>query len=184
MIKNIFIEIDCQLIEIWYLQNISVLSVNIRLHKSAISRHIKSLFMNMKSSNVHIVNTKPQSRVIFRDTSNVKSVHEGEKFKCTHCEYKVIQKGDLQRHMKSLHEGQKFQCPQCEYKAAYKGYLQTHVKSVHEGRKFQCPHCEHKATRKEHLKAHMKTVHEGQKFQCPHCEYKATYIKDTFRRDT
>ena len=49
MIKNIFIEIDCQLIEIWYLQNISVLSVNIRLHKSAISRHIKSLFMNMKS---------------------------------------------------------------------------------------------------------------------------------------
>ena len=117
MIKNIFIEIDCQLIEIWYLQNISVLSVNIRLHKSAISRHIKSLFMNMKSSNVHIVNTKPQSRVIFRDTSNVKSVHEGEKFKCTHCEYKAIQKGDLQRHMKSLHEGQKFQCPQCEYKS-------------------------------------------------------------------
>ena len=45
-------------------------------------------------------------------------------------------KGTFQRHIKSVHEGQKFQCPHCEYKATWKGDLQKHIKSIHLGQKF------------------------------------------------
>ena len=66
---------------------------------------------------------------------HVKSVYEGQKFQCPHCEHKSTQKSNLLQHIKSIHEGQKFPCPQCEYKATRKGHLQTHIKSVHEGQK-------------------------------------------------
>ena len=62
---------------------------------------------------------------------------------------------------KSVHEGQKFQCPHCEHKATKRSHLQTHIKSVHEGQKLPCPHCEHKATQKGDLKKHIKSIHEG-----------------------
>ena len=78
------------------------------------------------------------------EKNHVKSVHEGQKFQCPHCEHNANQKSSIQRHIKSVHEGQKFQCPECEHKATKKGNLQTHIKSVHEGKKFQCPHCKYK----------------------------------------
>ena len=70
-------------------------------------------------------------------------------------------KGDLQTYIKSVDEGQKFQCPHCEYKATWKRSVQIHIKSVHEGQKFPCPQCEYKATQKGHLKTHIKSVHEA-----------------------
>ena len=89
--------------------------------------------------------------------------------------------GFEKNHVKSVHEGQKFQCPHCEHKATQRSHLQTHIKSVHEGQKFQCPHCEHKATEKGNLKKHIRSVHEGQKFTCKHCEYKASWRGDLQR---
>ena len=98
---------------------------------------------------------------------HVKSVHEGHKFQCPHCEQKSAHKSNLQQHIKSIHEGQNFLCPQCEYKATQKGNLQVHIKSVHEGQKFQCAHCEYRATQKGNLQRHIISVHEGQMFPCP-----------------
>ena len=54
-------------------------------------------------------------------------------------------------HVKSVHEGQKFQCPHCEHKSTQKSNLQQHIKSIHEGKKFTCPHCGSTFTQKEHL---------------------------------
>ena len=45
---------------------------------------------------------------------------------------KVFQgKQSVQRHIKSVHDGEKFPCTQCDYKATYKGHIQTHMKSLH-----------------------------------------------------
>ena len=41
--------------------------------------------------------------------------------------------GFEKHNVKSVHEGQKFQCPHCEYKATFKWSLQKHIKSVHQG---------------------------------------------------
>ena len=94
----------------------------------------------------------------------MKSVHEGQKFLCPHCDYKGKWQANLHAHIKSVHEGQKFPCPQCDYKATAKNSLQTHMKSIHEGIKLPRPHCDYKATRKGHLKGHIKSKHEEEEY--------------------
>ena len=91
----------------------------------------------------------------------------------------------LQTHIKSVHEGQKIPCPHCEYKATRKGNLQTHIKSVHEGKKFPCPHFEHKATDKANLRRHIKSVHIGQNFPCQDWKTEADdmVVEEYFEKD-
>ena len=102
----------------------------------------------------------------------MKSVHEGHKFPCPHCEYKATKNGNLQTHIKSVHEGQKFPCPQCDYKAAWKSIVQKHIKTDHENKKFLCTQCKYQATERGILKKHINSVHKGpEKFQGTHCEY-------------
>ena len=43
----------------------------------------------------------------------------------------LSQKPHLQRHIKSVHEGQKFPCPHCEYQVTKKTLLQKRIKLVH-----------------------------------------------------
>ena len=141
--------------------------------------------MKAKSFNVPIANTKQLMTKKGNLQAHIKSVHEGQKIQCPHCEYKATWKRSLQIHIKSVHEGQKFQCPHCKHKATKKWSLQTHIKSVHEGQKLQCPHCEHKAT-----KRHIKAVHAGQMSPSPSFKYQAKHkgklpknIKSTHERD-
>ena len=60
----------------------------------------------------------------FFEKHHVKSVHEGQKFQCPHCEHKATQKGNLQRHIKAVHEGQMSPCPSMNYKAKDKDKTQ------------------------------------------------------------
>ena len=63
----------------------------------------------------------------------MKSVHEGQQFQCSHCEYKATQKQNLQKHIKSVHEGQTFACTlaHCDYKTKWKNTLVKHKKKKH-----------------------------------------------------
>ena len=59
------------------------------------------------------------------------NIHEGTKFLCNQCDYKVGDKGNLTHHMKFVHEGISHPCNQCEYKGMYKKDLQKHIKTQH-----------------------------------------------------
>ena len=50
----------------------------------------------------------------------VQSVHEGIKYDCNVCEYKVTRRNSLLRHVKSEHEGFKYYCKICEYNGTQK----------------------------------------------------------------
>ena len=51
--------------------------------------------------------------------------------------------GDLERHIRSVHEGMKYSCGHCEYQATQKGHLEQHRRSVHEAMKYACGQCKH-----------------------------------------
>ena len=68
-----------------------------------------------------------------KSIQNKRLIHGGKLFQHINI---FTKKGNLQTHIKSVHEGQKFQCQHCEYKATLKGNLQRHIKSVHKGLKF------------------------------------------------
>ena len=54
--------------------------------------------------------------------THIKSIHEGQKFLCSNCEYK-----DLQRHIKSVHVGQWFPCMSNIQHCDYKDYSERFV---------------------------------------------------------
>ena len=66
------------------------------------------------------------------DIDSHKSVHDGIKHPCPHCDYQSAQKGSLNRHIQAVHEGIKHLCPYCDYQATTKGSLKRHIKSAHE----------------------------------------------------
>ena len=53
-------------------------------------------------------------------------------FMCQQCDYKIMHKGSLLRHIKSKHKGIKFPCEQCDYKATRKGDLLRQRNLIHE----------------------------------------------------
>jgi len=55
------------------------------------------------------------------------------------------------RHVKSIHDGVKHGCGHCNYKATQKNPLCIHVQSVHNVVKYSCDQCKYKAARKDHL---------------------------------
>ena len=44
---------------------------------------------------------------------------EMKRHQCLQCEYKAEQKSGLQTHVKSVHEGQKFTCSHCDYRSPF-----------------------------------------------------------------
>ena len=105
---------------------------------------------------------------------HIKSIHEGVKFPCIQCDYKVTQKGDLMLHIKSKHEGVRFPCIQCDYKATTRSSLSSHIQSMHKGLKFSCDQCDYEAKQRTHLLTHIKSKHEGVRLPCNQCDYKAS----------
>ena len=78
---------------------------------------------------VRIVTTKQHIRK-FKDPH--KSVQDGIKHPCPHCDYQSAQKGSLNRHIQAVHEGIKHLCPYCDYQVTTKGSLKGHKKSAHD----------------------------------------------------
>ena len=78
------------------------------------------------------MNTKQHRILVFNSIYDIRTVHEGQMFQCTQCEYKATQKSNLQTHIKSIHDGQTFPCTQCDYKATFKSSLSRHIKCRHE----------------------------------------------------
>ena len=62
------------------------------------------------------------SKEILRHTN---SVHEGLKYICDQCEYKVIKQRNHKKHKQSVYEGVTCNCDQCEYNATNLGNLDT-----------------------------------------------------------
>ena len=99
--------------------------------------------------------------------SRIPNIHlSGEKpYKCHHCDYAAIQKGDLECHMWT-HTGEKpYKCQNCDYTASKKYHLELHM-ATHTGEKpYKCSQCEY-TTNQSHLKSHVRT-HTGEKpYKC------------------
>ena len=59
------------------------------------------------------------------------SVHEGVRYSCKYCGYKVTSQSSLKQHQESIHEGVNYECDQCDYLATQQSHLKRHKKSVH-----------------------------------------------------
>ena len=96
-------------------------------------------------------------------------------FKCDKCEYSVVVKTNLMKHIEAMHlQGRtKFKCTFCDMFYVRKTSLIFHVKKVHEGldmKTVNCPHCEYKTARDGHLQQHINAVHLGLRpFKCDIC---------------
>merc|ERR1719186_2519268 len=53
------------------------------------------------------------------------------RFSCEVCEKSFSSSGNLSEHKRRKHDGLKFYCEQCDYKVVRKGLLRKHVNSVH-----------------------------------------------------
>ena len=67
-----------------------------------------------------------------------RAVHEGSKYSCRKCEFKVTTKGSLVEHHIAKGEGIIYPCQQCNYQVTQKGHLTLHQTAVHEGMKYIC----------------------------------------------
>ena len=96
-------------------------------------------------------------------------------YKCTQCDYKFGDKGNLKKHIKAVHDKIKdFDCKLCHAEFGRKSHLDRHIKTVHNKIKdFDCKLCDYKCGFKDALDRHIKTVHEGLKpHECKLCDYK------------
>ena len=86
---------------------------------------------------------------------HLRSIHWGETFQCSDCDYKATTKGNLLKHVKCIHRGITYPCPECDFKARDKS------KSIHRGELFPCPDCNYRASQKGYLQKHIKTRHRN-----------------------
>ena len=63
---------------------------------------------------------------------HIQSVHEGETYSRSICEYKARWKESLRNHIQSVHGDERYYCKICDYNTKWKGDLQKHIKSKHE----------------------------------------------------
>ena len=83
------------------------------------------------------------------------------------CNFKALQRCDLDRHIKSVHDSEIYDCNQCDYKALWLDSIQRHITTIHECTKYDCDHCDYQASQRSDLKSHIKSVHEGtSKYDC------------------
>ena len=75
-------------------------------------------------------------------TKRKRSVHEGVKYACNHCDFEGTTQTGLKIHNESKHEGVKYTCDQCDYQATTRNNLTLHIQSKHEGVKYACDQCD------------------------------------------
>ena len=96
--------------------------------------------------------------------------------KCDQCSYIGKSFWYLNRHRKAVHEGLKYSCELCTFKVTDQTVYNTHLREIHGLNKLLCNLCEFKANRRGELQAHMRDDHQPQtsNFQCNQCDHKAT----------
>ena len=70
--------------------------------------------------------------------THYRSIHEGIKYPCNHCDYQATQQTHLQKHIQSVHEGIRYPCNQCDYQATQQCHLQRHIAAKHSNNILQC----------------------------------------------
>ena len=63
-------------------------------------------------------------------TMHIKSVHNGIKYKCDHCDNEFADFVSRYLHIKSIHEQKKYPCTLCDYQATTQSSLISH-QSIH-----------------------------------------------------
>jgi len=106
--------------------------------------------------------------------------HTGVTFFCVQCSLTSNSYQSVTRHFESVHGGQRYNCTHCDYKARYAHDLKPHMKSQHTS--IKCELCDFEATKKTALKAHTKFahiegVHEEQMHKCSICDYKTIILR-------
>ena len=99
------------------------------------------------------------------------------KHKCTTCEARFKNRGDLQRHVKVVHEGKRmYVCETCGKSFGHSGHLNRHIQSVHlHQRRFRCQFCHYEFYQASHLQSHIGHIHGKKKaLSCKECGYRAS----------
>ncbi|XP_055541452.1 zinc finger protein 623-like [Wyeomyia smithii] len=98
-----------------------------------------------------------------------KSIHT-DKYACTECGARHIDKTTLQFHMDTKHsDGSVFECPDCDQSFASRFYLYRHSILHTKGKRYQCDFCPKSFLTTSQLKTHRRT-HTGEKpFECFVC---------------
>ena len=123
----------------------------------------KHCFFSYKISLKHI--TKEMKILKKTLNSNI-----GNDFFCLSC-------FSITRHISSVHEGKKtFKCSICDFKGAQKGNLTMHIESVHDGVRYPCNQCNYRATRKNSLKLHKATIHSNIHYSWDKCDYTTKFM--------
>jgi len=113
--------------------------------------------------------------------------HQGIKYDCNLCGFKLSSKKNLSTHTKTQHfKEKKYQCTICDFKATQNSNLKSHVRNVHENYLYEdirCTKCSYQTKDKYRLKRHFKNYHSEQqtKFKCQFCTYEHQ-IKSTVER--
>ncbi|CAH2011322.1 unnamed protein product [Acanthoscelides obtectus] len=128
-------------------------------------------FTTIRTLDNHILRKHPEFT-----TSVSRKIH-----KCTHCEYKCLEKQQLIRHMMK-HTGAKLKCTKCDASFTTIRLLDNHILQKHpefttsvSSKIHKCTHCEYKTTYKGNLVSHL-MKHTGAKFKCTKCDASFTTI--------
>ena len=90
---------------------------------------------------------------------------------CQQCKKTFKWAVDLQLHIKSVHEGLKTKCPHCDYQTNYKSSIRSHMATKHGISNIKCNNCDKSFSRNDRLKVHTAFVHEGKCLDCNQCDY-------------
>ena len=85
------------------------------------------------------------------------------KHKCTICEARFKNRGDLLHHVKVLHEGKCiYVFKTCGKSFGHSGHLNRHIQSVHlHQRRFKCQFCHYEFYKAWHLQSHIRHICVG-----------------------
>ncbi|KAG5867303.1 hypothetical protein JTB14_036690 [Gonioctena quinquepunctata] len=85
-----------------------------------------------------------------------------KKHSCSYCQYKSIQKMDMDRHVMAVHEKENarmFYCGKCNYKTCRRGDLNKHSRTHEQFRPLKCEECSKDFNKKEQLDGHILKHH-------------------------
>lgn len=88
------------------------------------------------------------------------SIHDGVRYKCTHCRKQFTQKFQLKVHISSVHLGKKVQCERCDDQAGAGSALRAHIAAVHKGIRYKCDICGQTFRNKGAIKSHKSSKHD------------------------
>ena len=97
---------------------------------------------------------------------------------CKKCNYKTNQPNKLYHHTNSVHG---YACSECDFTVVFKRDLQRHIISIHQEKSLICTQCNYAAPTIGTLKSHFKECHNKINYQCKHCPYHTYWRTNLFK---